>query len=71
MRIARLIAATFILSGLACVSGGCENEIARTEETQIKDDGTVKTREKTVTEDVDGDTTVTETETIKRPGDGG
>jgi hypothetical protein len=71
MRIAKLLAAMFVLAGFAFVSGGCENEIARTEETKIKDDGTVRTKEKTVTEDVDGDTTVTETETTKRPGDGG
>lgn len=64
-----LLARVLALGALIWTLGGCENEIARTEETEIKDDGTVKTRERTVTEDMDGDTTVTETETVKRPGD--
>jgi hypothetical protein len=46
---------------------GCDKEIARTKETQIKDDGTVKTEEKTVTEHPDGSRTVTEEETKSVP----
>jgi hypothetical protein len=64
-----VIVATLALAGFALLAGGCEREIAHTEETKIKDDGTVKTKEKTVTEGTDGDTTVTEKETTRKPGD--
>jgi hypothetical protein len=57
------------LSGVALVAGGCEREIGHTEKTEIKDDGTVKTEEKTVTEGPGNKTTVTETETVDRPGE--
>ena len=59
---------------LACVATacfvwavGCDREVAHTEETKIKDDGTVKTKEKTVTEHPDGTTTVTEEEKKTTP----
>jgi hypothetical protein len=39
---------------------GCEREISHTEKTEIKDDGTVKSKERTVTQSPDGKTTVTE-----------
>ncbi|MCI0348666.1 MAG: hypothetical protein L0Y44_09110 [Phycisphaerales bacterium] len=54
------------LCGLAGLSG-CENEIARESDVDIKDDGTVKTREKTVTENPDGSTTVREEKETTRP----
>lgn len=66
---AHVIVATLALAGFALLAGGCEREIAHTEETKIKNDGTVETKEKTVTEDADGDTTVTEKETTRKPGD--
>lgn len=60
-----------VLAGLLAVSMawfivGCEREIARTSETTVKDDGTVKTEEKRVTEQ-DGTITVTEEEKTTRP----
>ena len=54
---------------VALLLSGCERDIARTQETEIKDDGTVKTTEKTVTQGADGETTITETETTRKPGD--
>ena len=57
-----------MLVGMSVLSIGCEDEIARESETEIKDDGTVKTKEKTVTEESDGDITVKEEKTERRPG---
>jgi hypothetical protein len=66
---AQLIVPALALSGVALVAGGCERELGHTEKTEIKDDGTVKTEEKTVTEGPGNKTTVTETETTEKPGD--
>lgn len=65
---ANVIVATLALAGFALLAGGCEREVAHTEETKIKDDGTVKKTEKTVSEGPGG-TTVTETESTHKPGD--
>ncbi|MCI0348664.1 MAG: hypothetical protein L0Z53_04495 [Acidobacteriales bacterium] len=65
-RIGNLIALGIALVGLAGLSG-CENEIARESDVDIKDDGTVRTREKTVTENPDGSTTVREEKETTRP----
>jgi hypothetical protein len=65
----QLITAVFALAGLALLAGGCEREIAHTERTEIKDDGTVRTQEKTVTEGPGDRTTVTETKTVDKPDD--
>ena len=67
--ITHLIVPALALSGMALLTGGCERELGHTERTEIKDDGTVKTEEKTVTEGPGNKTTVTETETTKIPGD--
>ena len=63
----QLLATVVALAGLACLCGGCEREIGSVKETEVKDDGTVKTKEKTVTEDATGDTIIKETETTKKP----
>jgi len=64
----QLLATVVALAGFACLCSGCEREVGHMKETEIKDDGTVKTKEKTVTEDATGDTTIKETETTKKPG---
>jgi hypothetical protein len=51
--------AVFAIPGLLSLAG-CEREISHTEKTEIKDDGTVKSKERTVTQSPDGKTTVTE-----------
>jgi hypothetical protein len=43
---------------------GCEREISHTESSSVSSDGTVKTKEKTVTQSPDG--TVTKTEETKK-----
>lgn len=45
----------------------CEQEVAHERDVDIKDDGTVKTKDKTVTQDSDGSTTVTEEKTTTKP----
>jgi hypothetical protein len=50
-----------------CNFAGCEQEIAHEREVDVDDDGTVETKEKTVTRDSDGTTTVTEEKTETRP----
>ena len=64
----RLIVALLGLVAFIGFAGGCDKEIAHTKETEIKDDGTVKTKEKTVTEDANGGRTVTEEKSTKTPG---
>ena len=49
--------------GLSFLTVGCDRTISKTEETKVNSDGTVKTKEKTVTESPDG--TVTKKETKK------
>ena len=63
----QLLATVVALASLACFCGGCEREVGSMKETEVKDDGTVKTKEKTVTEDATGDTIIKETETTKKP----
>jgi hypothetical protein len=49
--------------GLSFLTAGCERTLSKSEETKVSSDGSVKTKEKTVTESSDG--TVTKTETKK------
>jgi hypothetical protein len=49
--------------GLSFLTVGCDRTVSQTEETKVKEDGTVKSKEKTVTESPDG--TITKTETRK------
>ena len=46
---------------------GCEREVSRTDETKVKNDGTVETKEKKVTENPDGTVTKTEKKTTEKP----
>ena len=64
---AQLITTIMALTGVALLAGGCEREVAHTERTEIKDDGTVKKQEKTVTEGPGDRTTVTEEKTTEKP----
>jgi hypothetical protein len=62
---------SLVVGALAFVAAttlsGCDQEIASEREVDVKDDGTVKSREKTVTRDSDGSTTVTEEKTTTKP----
>jgi len=55
--------AAMSLLGLSFLTVGCERTVSKSEETKVSSDGTVKTKEKTVTESPDG--TVTKKETKK------
>ena len=45
----------------------CDKEVSHTSTTSVKDDGTVKTKEKTVTESPDGTVTKEETQKTSTP----
>ncbi len=49
---------------LAFLLVGCDREVSKTESRSVSDDGTVKSKEKTVTQSSDG--TVTKTEETKK-----
>ena len=58
-----VIMAVISALGMSFLTVGCQHEISRTQTTSVSRDGTVKTKEQTVTEAPDG--TVTRTETRK------
>jgi len=45
---------------LSCLLVGCDKEVSKTQSSSESSDGTVKTKEKTVTQSPDGTTTKTE-----------
>jgi len=53
--------------GLSFLTVGCEREISWTEDTKVKSDGTVESKEKKVTENPDGSVTKTETKKTEKP----
>ena len=53
--------------GLSFLTVGCERTISRTEETKVKSDGTVQSKEKTIKENPDGTVTKTEKKTTDKP----
>jgi hypothetical protein len=60
------LAAVAVL-GISFLFAGCGREVSRTEDTKVKDDGTVKSKEKTVTENPDGTVTKKETKKTTEP----
>jgi hypothetical protein len=58
-----------ILSALALtfVTAGCERTVSKTESEKVKSDGTVESKEKTVTQSPDGTVTKTEEEKKSTP----
>jgi hypothetical protein len=58
-----VIMAVMSALGLSFLTVGCDRTVSKTEDTRVSSDGSVKTKEKTVTEGSDG--TVTKTETKK------
>jgi hypothetical protein len=53
--------------GLSFLTVGCERTVSQTEETKVKSDGTVESKEKKVTENPDGTVTKTETKKTEKP----
>ena len=53
--------------GLSFLTAGCERTVSQTEESKVKSDGTVKSKEQTVTEAPDGSLKKTETKTTSEP----
>ena len=59
-----IVWATVSILALSSLMMGCERTISRTEKTEVRSDGTVKSKETTVTEKPDG--TVTKKEETKK-----
>jgi hypothetical protein len=53
--------------GTSFLFAGCERQVSKTEEVKVKEDGTVKSKEKTVTENPDGTVTKKETQKTTAP----
>ena len=53
--------------GFSLLTVGCERTVSKTEDTHVSSDGTVKTKEKKVTENPDGTVTKTETKKTDKP----
>ena len=53
--------------GLSFLTAGCARTISRTQETRVSGNGTVSTKEKTVTQNPDGTINQTETRSTTRP----
>ena len=53
--------------GLSLLTTGCERTISQTDDTKVKSDGTVQSKEKKVTENPDGTVTKTETKKTEKP----
>ena len=53
--------------GLSFLTVGCDRTVSKTEETKVKSDGTVESKEKTVKENPDGTVTKTEKKTTDKP----
>jgi hypothetical protein len=53
--------------GLSFLTVGCDRTVSQTEDTKVKSDGTVESKEKKVTENPDGTVTKTETKKTEKP----
>jgi hypothetical protein len=53
--------------GLSFMTAGCARTISRTEQTKVRSDGTMESKERTITENPDGTITKTEKKTTERP----
>jgi PBP1b-binding outer membrane lipoprotein LpoB len=63
--IMRSVAAAVL--GISLLLTGCERQVSKTEDVKVKEDGTVKSKEKTVTENPDGTVTKKESEKTTAP----
>ena len=59
--------ATMMVLGLSFLTAGCDRTVSQTEEKKVKSDGSVETKDKTVTESPDGSTTKTESKSKTDP----
>jgi hypothetical protein len=53
--------------GLSFLTTGCARTLSRTEQTKVRSDGTMESKERTITENPDGTITKTEKRTTERP----
>ena len=65
MKLIKMVAIAGV--ALSLFTTGCERTISHTEETKVKRDGTVESKEKKVTENPDGTVTKEEKKTTEKP----
>jgi hypothetical protein len=53
--------------GLSFLAVGCSHTLSKTEETRVSSDGSIKSKEKTVTQNPDGSVTTTESRKTSSP----
>ena len=67
MKYHKLVTFAFMSAlGLSCLTG-CERTVSKTEDVKVKNDGTVESKEKKVTENPDGTVTKSETKKVEKP----
>jgi hypothetical protein len=59
--------ASVALLGLSLLGVGCDRTVSHTEDVKVRNDGSVKSTEKTVTEHPDGSVSKSETKSDSRP----
>ena len=67
MNCGKLITLTAMSALALSFVAGCERTVSQTEDTKVKSDGTVESKEKKVTENPDGTITKTETKKTEKP----
>jgi len=67
MKPSKLIILTAMSALVSFLTVGCAHTLSKTEETKVSSDGTVKTKEKTVTQNADGTVTRTESQKSSSP----
>jgi hypothetical protein len=64
----KLVALPAIIAlGFSFLTTGCDRTVSRTEETKVKRDGTIESKEKAVTVSPNGTTNKTETKRTEKP----
>lgn len=56
-----------VLAAVLILAAGCAHTVSKTEETRVSSNGTVSTKEKTITQNPDGTLNQTETRRTSRP----
>jgi hypothetical protein len=67
MKPGKLIILAAMSALVSFLTVGCAHTLSKTEETKVSSDGTVKTKEKTVTQNADGTVTRTESQKSSSP----
>jgi hypothetical protein len=67
LKIKLMTCATMTVLAITCLTVGCARTLSKTEETHVSRNGTVSTKEQTVTQNPDGTISRSETHKVNRP----